>query len=203
MPNYQNGSIYEIYSASADLRYYGSTTQTLAQRLGKHRSSMRYHAKTGKKYTTSFEVLQHPDAKIVLVERCPCADKKALEQREMFYIRNNICVNKVQVGRTEAQYYIDNKQQRLEYGEQYRTNNREKAKSYAKQYHIDNKIKLRQAFKQYRIDNKEKIKARDSRKINCPCGSTHRHGDKARHQRSKKHIEFYDNPMRALFAQVN
>jgi len=37
MVNYQNGKIYMIESLIGNCRYYGSTTQTLAQRLGIHK----------------------------------------------------------------------------------------------------------------------------------------------------------------------
>ena len=45
---------------------------------------------------------------------------------------------------------------------------------------------IKEYRKQYRHDNKEHLKI----KIVCQCGSEFRKNDKARHERTKKHIEF-------------
>ena len=39
MPNYHNSKIYKIWSPSTDMVYIGSTTQSLALRLGGHVST--------------------------------------------------------------------------------------------------------------------------------------------------------------------
>lgn len=85
MVNYQNGKVYKIESLSGGVVYYGSTTQSLANRLAGHRA---------KKDTSSYEVLKFRDAKIYLVESCPCNNREELLKRVGHYIRNNECVNK-------------------------------------------------------------------------------------------------------------
>lgn len=105
MPNYQNAKIYVIQAG--DDKYYGSTCQTLANRMAKHRTA--YKAKT----TTShllFNKYGIENCTIELVEEFPCNSVEELTAREAFYIRNNKCVNKCIPCRTQKEYYQDNKE---------------------------------------------------------------------------------------------
>lgn len=88
---FRNSKIYKIVSSHTDKIYIGSTTTSLSQRLAIHRD----HMKRGRN-TSSKEILQHPDAKIVLIERYPCKSNEELHQREEYHRRQNIeiCVNK-------------------------------------------------------------------------------------------------------------
>src|SRR5210317_1453237 len=86
MPNYQNGKIYMLESKEGGVRYYGSTVQTLKERLRQHKKQ--------KGYITSQEVLKYDDCKIILVVNYPCNSRKELETKEREYIENNECVNK-------------------------------------------------------------------------------------------------------------
>lgn len=107
---YSRGKVYMIESASAGLIYYGSTCNDLYKRMGTHRSDYkRFQAGKNAKSYTSFGVLAHSDARIILVEAFPCANKQELNAREAHYIRNNDCVNKVIPNRTKAEHFQDNK----------------------------------------------------------------------------------------------
>jgi hypothetical protein len=48
--------------------------------------------------------------------------------------------------------------------------------------------------KQYREENKEKLNKKKSEKFKCVCGIFYTRGHKTRHERSKKHINFINNP---------
>ena len=122
MPNFANGKIYSIRSHQTEQIYIGSTTQTLAQRFAKHKTMA----------CSSREILQHSDAYIELLENYPCADKNELNRREGHFIRTMLCVNKNIAGRTEAEYYVDNKEKRLEYQNQYNINKQLKTKKIKK-----------------------------------------------------------------------
>ncbi len=109
MPDYSKAKIYKIYSYENDDVYYGSTCETLSQRMAKHRFNYKMY-KNGKfRFTTSFKILELTSAKIELVENCPCNSKEELLQREGYYINNNNCVNKYIPGRTMKEYYQANK----------------------------------------------------------------------------------------------
>ena len=81
-------------------------------------------------------------------------------------------------GRTNKQYYDDNK---------------EYYKEYYKQYSKDNKEKLKQYQKQYREDNKDQILLKRKQKITCICGSTVSKQHIKRHERTKKHIQYIES----------
>jgi len=70
MVNYQNSKIYKICSFQTDLIYIDSTTQSLSQRLAKHRSD--YNINKG---TSSKEILQYSDAQIIVLESVNCENK--------------------------------------------------------------------------------------------------------------------------------
>jgi len=159
MPDYSKGKIYKLWSPSKNLVYYGSTVQTLAQRLTKHKN----HYKTYKnddvnKYCSSYLVLDCEDYKIELMEEYPCNNKSQLDKKEGEYQKNNECVNIRLEGRTKKEYSkeykIKNKEQIKEYNKQYNENNKEQTKEYIKEYRIKNKEKR----KEYLEANKDKIK---------------------------------------------
>jgi len=189
--NTANGKIYAIRSHQTEKIYIGSTCQTLAQRLGKHRNRYKHwKLDNSKSYMTSYEILEYPDHYIELLELCPCSTRDELSKREGELIREHDCVNKVVEGRTKAEYYKDNKEKVKNYSKKYREDNKEKEKERHKKYREDNIEKVKKTDKKYREDNKEKLKAHKSEKIECPyCDTTYTRADKARHFRTTKHIK--------------
>jgi len=132
--------MYKIYklvdNTNGDI-YIGITTQTLKQRLWKHKSS----------YSTcvSREIINNGDYKIELIEE---TDDKT---RERYWIENTNCINKIIPGRTEKEYYENNRDKFKEY----RENNREKANEYFKEYREKNREKILEYQKEYdNIKNK-------------------------------------------------
>ena len=133
MPDYQKSKIYKLWSPSKNLIYYGSTTETLSQRLAKHKCNYKaYNNDNTKLYITAYKVLECEDYKLELVEEYPCNNRDQLCKKEGEYIKNNECVNKCVAGRTEKENYQDNKEQRLTDMREYRKNNIEKIKAYEK-----------------------------------------------------------------------
>ena len=161
MPDYSKGKIYCIRSFQTDKIYIGSTTQTLAQRLGLHRKDYKRYLKGKANYTSSFELLKYDDYYIELIKLYPRSCKAELVAEEGHYIREWDCVNKKISGRTYKEYY--------------------------KQYYIDNKDKILEYQKQYRIDNKQKIKEQKKQKINCICSCKSTRSVFRRHLKSKNH----------------
>lgn len=157
MPNYEFSKIYKIWSPSNNLVYYGSTTQTIPQRLAKHVSNYKCYTKDNTKtsYMTSFKILECDDYKIELVENYPCNNKQQLLKKEGEHIKNNECVNIVVAGRTKKEYakidyeknkdryilkatkwYEDHKEEKKEYDKS------EKRKEYRKQYRLKKKVEI-------------------------------------------------------------
>lgn len=191
MPNYQNGQIYKIWSPSSDATYYGSTTQKLSSRMAEHRSTS---AKV-RGNTLSREVIAHGDAVIVLVENYPCDSKYELCAREAHFIKNFDCVNKQIPGRTHKQWHIDNAESVKIQKQQYNQDNKVKIKADHRIWHAENVEHVRTQTKEYRELNKAKLTA----PFNCDCGGKYQHKSKVRHFKTKKHIDYFNHDMRALF----
>lgn len=210
MPTYQNGKIYMIESMSANLRYYGSTTQPLYKRFSRHRYDFKsWLERPDEKITTSFFVIEHTDARIILVENVACQSREELVAREAFYIRNNKCVNKVVPDRkpqeSRRNYYIQNKPVILQKATTYREEKRQvintKANDYYKNnsdiiklknslYREEHKEEVKEISRLYREKNREKRSAKNKERIMCECGVEVSIASKSRHKKSRIHLNY-------------
>ena len=177
--DYQKGKIYKIESHLGPKIYIGSTTKDyLSQRMTTHRHTYNYW-KTGKGPKTSsydlFDEYGIENCQIVLLESCPCENKDQLNAKESHYIKTLECVNRVVLGRTKQEYNTENKLQ---------------IKEHKKQYYEENKDKIRARDKQYYEKNKQIILEKGKAPFTCECGSKIQHTEKARHERTKKHLNY-------------
>jgi len=156
MPDYQKGKIYKLWSPSKNLVYYGSTTQTLCQRLAEHKY------KKSRQCTSSL-ILDCDDYKIELVEDYPCNNKQQLMKKESEYIRNNKCVNVRIEDRTDEEYAKEHKEQTSKTNKIYYKNNKEQKSKTSKIYYEKNKDKINKQNNQRRKNNKEKTYLRQKR----------------------------------------
>lgn len=147
MVNYLNGRIYKITNDIDDMIYVGSTTLPLSRRWACHvqdckkgRFNMRLHQHMRANGPENFH--------IVLIKLCPCEDREALlreERCEIEKIDQHICLNKrrpfvtafekIEESRNRyernrehrinkvKQYYIQNKEYKLEYQRRYESYN--------------------------------------------------------------------------------
>jgi hypothetical protein len=101
------GKIYAIRSNQTPKYYIGSTTQSLAARMNRHRDMYRQAMKgSGKASCRSGEILRYEDARIELLEDFPCATVDDLRAREGVLIRQFMAdiVNKNRPNRTRQEY---------------------------------------------------------------------------------------------------
>ncbi len=157
--------IYKIWSSKGDKIYIGSTIENyLCQRMGKHRASYKLYNKGKLRYYMSSFILFNEygidNCNIELIESKECNNKDEKNKLEGHYIRTLECVNKTIAGRTQ------------------------------KQYKEDNKDKIKEKNKEYNENNKEKIKEKRQTKFICECGSVICLGDKIKHLKTNKHINF-------------
>jgi hypothetical protein len=177
--NYNNTIIYKIVSKDITLTdsYIGHTTD-LIKRKYKHKKACNnsndndYNNKVYK-YIRNNGGWESFD--VIMIEKYPCNDLNEAKRRERYYIESlKSTLNMTIPLRTDAEYYLDNK---------------EKIKEQVKQYRIMHKEEIKIRTKEYREKNKEKIKARHSKIILCDtCMSKSTHQHTARHKRSLKHI---------------
>lgn len=171
MPDYKNSKIYKIISNSTDEVYYGGTVQKLSRRMTDHKASYKLWMKDKKKYASSYEIIKHGDAKIILVEKYSCNDKDELRARERYYIENNNCVNKFipirfphEMYGLKKQYREDNKEEiklrKKRYYQSVKVKHKDKFKANHKRYYETNKDKIKVKSKKYREDHREEIKVK-------------------------------------------
>jgi hypothetical protein len=156
MFDYQKGKIYKLWSPSKNLVYYGSTTQTISQRLSRHLKCYENYEKTNH-YYSSFIILECEDYKIELVEEYPCNNKTELEKQEGEYIKNNKCVNTRIEGRTDKEYRQDNKEQIKKQNAILYNKKRDIVLKQQKIYYENNKEKKLEKNKIWFENNKEKV----------------------------------------------
>lgn len=158
------GFIYIIRSQQTDDVYYGSTINNLNTRLIEHRSNYKRWLNDEYHFVSSFAIIGYEDAYIELVEEVNFKNKKELHDREGYYISSNECVNKIIVGRTQQEWYKDNKEHCKAYGLQYRDKNKDVILERQSQYRQQNKDSITDYQLQYREKNREELnkKAREA-----------------------------------------
>ena len=92
---YEKAKIYTIRSYNSKSYYIGSTCcEVLAKRLYEHKSAFNLYTKdqvnNKRKYRTSFQILEHGNYYIELLENYPCSSKDELHKREGELIRKHI-----------------------------------------------------------------------------------------------------------------
>jgi hypothetical protein len=92
---YKNGKIYKLVCNITDLTYFGSTIQTLKERLRGHNKDFRYFIRNREKsyWCQSNKILINNDYTIYLIENYPCHNRYQLNAREEYYIQNYNCIN--------------------------------------------------------------------------------------------------------------
>jgi hypothetical protein len=209
MVNYQDAKIYKLVGGG--LIYYGSTCNELNKRLYQHKQKNN-NCKSKLLFDSGDKV------EIILVEKYLCNDKIELHQRERYYIENFECVNKYIPLRTQKEYRDDNKDKIKEWREvnkeelkdkkkeyyennkdnikdkinDYYKDNKDKIKERKKEYYEDNKDKIKDKIIKYQEDNKDKIKEWQNKKNICECGGLYTQSNKSIHNKTKKHIKFFN-----------
>jgi hypothetical protein len=170
MPNYQEGKIYSIRSASTDKFYIGSTCQPLHKRLFEHRRQYKCYLNGKNNYVSSFALIENGDEYIELIENYPCKDKNELHKREGEIIRKNKgkCVNQVVAGalvdKTKKEYMVI--------------------------YRKENMDKILVSVKSYYENHKDEIRERGRRKVHCICGVSYGQKNPGQHKRSQHHQQY-------------
>ena len=96
------GRIYRISAPTFDRCYVGSTRTTISARLGRHRRDHRGFLRGKYHYVSSFEVLEHPDATIDLLEETEFHDIQQFREREAYWIQRLPSCNRSTPGRSAS-----------------------------------------------------------------------------------------------------
>ena len=109
MLDYSKSKIYKLVSEYTEDIFYGSTVQSLKDRLRKHKSF--YNINNDK--CSSYEVLKYDDCKIILVKKYPCNNKKELTKELYKIIMENKCCN------LTSERWADNREEYIKYYNKY------------------------------------------------------------------------------------
>jgi len=164
--------------------YVGSTTN-FNKRKGNHKTdcccetSRHYHLKV---YQTIRDNGGWDNWDMKPLEEFACENKIQQVIREQYWIDKLKPEMNCKVAYREG---TESEKQKAYYEE-----NQEHIKEYKKEWYESNKEHINERTKLYYNDNYDKIKEYQSMKITCNCGSVFRISDKARHERSKKHLDY-------------
>jgi len=182
--DYSTAIIYKIWSNNTGRCYVGSTVQRLSARMGGHRKDYKIYKKTGKKYCSSFIILEDGDIKYECIAKNPCENLEQLRKAEGFYQKKYECVNINSAGRTAKEYYEDNKQKIIKRHKEYNSKNKEQYLKYQKEWRQDNKEQISKYKKEYNLKNKL------NKKQNCLCcGGKYTTQNWIYHAKTKKHLK--------------
>ena len=174
------------------------------------------------KKCSAFHILDNGDWKMEKIDEID-GDRWQARKLEGEYQKNNDCVNVRKENRTGKEWRTDNTDILKEKKKEYYNLNKDEILQLKKKYYNDNKANINERKKEYynlnKVEiakkrkenynlnkdeiakkkkenynlNKDKILEKQKEKIKCECGSEIRKNDLARHNRSKKHINFINS----------
>lgn len=124
----------------------------------RHKHQYKLYLEGKKRYHTSsvclFE-LGEDNCKIELVEKYLCENLEDLLKREGHYIRNNTCVNKVVLGRTQQEYNENHKEYFQQYYENYRKEDKKRLNVKSKENYNQNRGAVIERTTKYQKEHPE------------------------------------------------
>lgn len=194
---YKNGKIYKICSSQCNDIYIGSTVQHyLSNRFGGHKQKYLKWLNDKKcEYVSSFEIIKHSDAKIILLEKYNCNTKDELRAREQWWIDNTeACVNKQNAYTSINERKSNMKIYQKNHYEKNLEKSRENSKKHSLNYYYKNQeamsIKRKKYYEMHKEQEKEKARIRSKEIIKCEtCNITCSKGYISRHNKSEIHLK--------------
>ena len=166
--------VYSITCNETNETYYGSTTIPLNTRLWHHKSQPKYN-----RVCVSNQIINRGNYSVKVLEE-GFETKQDMFWRERWYIENNPCVN-VGIPIKTREEILASKRERSK---------TDKAKKEQSDYYEANKEKEIKRSKDHYEANKENINKEKKVLVYCEvCGIDITKGHKARHDKSKQHLE--------------
>lgn len=198
---YNHSKLYKLLCID-NYYYIGCTTNSLSKRLGGHK--VRSKKRPECRVYNHINKINWDNVKIVLISEHCFDNREQLLREETKLIAEHkddpFCLNINRSKITEEErkinckdYKINHKDEIKEWGKKYRECNNENIKQKMKEYRERNKEKIALHNKEYRERNIDKLKEKERAVEICICGLSYSHTNKARHERSKKHINYITN----------
>ena len=187
--NFQKAKIYKIWNNTNDKLYIGSSCSTLGNRMAKHR----YNARNSTENSLLYDEMRRlgiDNFFIELMEETPCENIEQLRAIEGKYIRKYGTLNKIIAGRTNKEWFDENREYKREMDRMYRQSHKEQNSENCKKWRENNKEYKSQKAKEYRAKNEHIIKQSHMCEI---CGGQYQSKAKLKHQRTDKHQQALEN----------
>lgn len=200
---YSRGKIYRLINNIDGEEYVGSTCDTLAKRLWRHKEKAKYE--TGRRVYTHLNEIGWDNVSIVLVCLYPCNTKMELERKEREVIEErkpnlngNIPTrttkewyadNVDKVREKNAKWSVENADRMRELQARWSTNNRDKLREKDAKYRAENPEKVRETQAKYREANREAINARRRERMATDEAYREARNARGREYRAKKKAE--------------
>jgi hypothetical protein len=193
MPDYSKGKIYTIRcKTNNEYVYVGSTCKTLSQRIAGHRHHSKHFLLKcfilRLKIGTIGNIELHEDYPCERKEQL--AKREGKITRQIGTLNQIVAGRSIEEWKNEG-----GGEKRQIYHKSYREINKEKLSDDKKQYYINNKDERVEYFKlnNYRKEHKNEIHKQKREEIICNCGCKTSRGHLARHMKTEKHLKMMEN----------
>ena len=195
--DYSKGLIYKLCCKDTSVKetYVGSTTNFTQRKRG-HKNACNNPNPNTKGY--NLKVYQFIRANggfqnwnMVLIEYYPCETELELCRKEEYWKQElQASLNSISphIYETKQENYQKNKEQILEKMKENYQKNKEQIVEKKKENYQKNKEQILEKAKENYQKNKEKIAEQKKQKYTCECGSVICKGDKAKHEKTAKHL---------------
>ena len=187
MNRYENGKIYQICDIGYEMRYIGSTCQSLSRRFSIHKEKciayQKGKADCDRRVNQIFDKFGIENCEIELIEDFPCQSKAELLKREGHHIRNFDCVNKIISVRTPQEWIEDNTERHKQSKQNYWVENHDYLLYQKQIYRQLNPDIIKRNGQEYYQKKKDILSERKQ----CGCGKYFTVGHIRRHEKSQIH----------------
>jgi len=170
--------------------FYIGSTCNLYRRTASHKTATKYpDKKKGKAYLYEFirDFGGFDKWRIVPIWKGKGNLKEKIEMEKKFIKMYQPKLNKVQIGRTQKEYFLDNKEKIMSQNKKRRLTIIEKHRKQLRENYHKAKEQRRAYAKEYWEKNKDKIKKKNTQIIKCLCGCEVSFRNRIKHRKTDKH----------------
>lgn len=192
------GIVYGLFCNKTGKKYIGSS-YLYQQRKQDHIKQFFMWQDGNANFVSSFEIIQNNCYYFEILEEVEYENEDDLKWRERYWVENIIdgCVNRIrpiittdEKKKYKKEYYEEHRDNEILRMKEWYKENKQHVLEYQKEYYDENKEKVLAYHKEYYNQNKKKIREKQNEKIICVCGVECAKQNKARHERSPRHLAY-------------
>jgi hypothetical protein len=192
--NYDKTCFYKIVCKNLDIQdvYVGHTTDFATRKTGHKTKCNNPNSKSYNLFVYKFirDNGGWDNFEMILIERISCEDELDARRKERKFIEDlKATLNSSIPSRTKKEWVDNNKEKVYEYKHNWHIENKQRLRQNKKEKYIEHREVVLDKAKKYYEENTEKCKEWKNGVVKCDCGFTYTNANKARHFKSKKHLE--------------